>query len=185
MKATLSFLKESIRNLRTTGAVVRSSKFLVREMLKPINFKQAKVVVELGAGDGAVTFEILKKLQPQSRLLCFEINSQFCDILREIDDDRFILIEDSAENLHEYLKKLAIEEVDYIVSAIPFVALPDDLSTNIVQGCYNVLKKNGLYIQFHYSTLIKKMYETIFGNIDIVFVPLNIPPAFVMICEKK
>ena len=185
MNTTLSFFKESLRNLRTTGAVVRSSKFLVKEMIKPINFKHAKVIVELGAGDGVMTFEILKHMQPNARLLCFEINPQFCEILRGIKDERFILIEDSAELLKEHMIRMKIKDVDYIISAIPFVALPDELSQSIVKGCFNALKKKGLYIQFHYSTMIKKMYKEIFGNIDINFVPLNFPPAFVMICEKK
>lgn len=185
MNSTLSFFKTSLRNFRTTGAIARSSKFLVKEMMKPIDFKQAKVIVELGAGDGVMTFEILKLMQPNSRLLCFEINPQFCEILRGINDDRFILIEDSAEMLGEHLRQLNIQDVDVIISAIPFVALPDELSESIVTGCFKALKKRGLYIQFHYSTLIKRMYKKIFGNIDINFVPLNIPPAFVMICEKK
>jgi phospholipid N-methyltransferase len=91
----------------------------------------------------------------------------------------------SAEKLGDYMRQLEINEVDYVVSAIPFVALSDELSYAIVQGCFTALKKKGLYIQFHYSTLIKKMYKKIFGNIDINFVALNIPPAFVMICEKN
>ena len=99
MTTSLSFLKESIRNIRTTGSVVRSSRFLVREMLKPVDFKQAKVIVELGAGDGVLTREILKKMHANARLLCFEINPEFCKILNEIKDKRLILIEDSAENI--------------------------------------------------------------------------------------
>ena len=61
----LSFLKESIRSIRTTGAVMRSSRWLVREMLEPIDFDKAKIVVELGAGSGAFTEELL------SRMFCF------------------------------------------------------------------------------------------------------------------
>jgi phospholipid N-methyltransferase len=180
----LNFLKESIKTMRTTGAIARSSKFLCREMLKPIAFDKAKVVVELGAGDGVMTYQILDKLRPDARLFCFEINPQFCEILRGIKDERFVLIEDSAEHLVEYLKKYGYAEADYIISAIPYVMLPDTLSNKIVKLCHKVLKKNGLYIQFHYSTFIQKMYKRIFGNVKINFVALNMPPAFVMICEK-
>ncbi len=154
-------------------------------MLKPIDFKNAKVIVELGAGDGALTREILMKMQPDARLLCFEINPEFCRILKEIDDNRFILIEDSAEKLDDYMRQLTIKEVDYVISAIPFVALPDEISYSIVQGCYLALKKTGLYVQFHYSTVIKRMYQRIFGNVDVNFVARNFPPAFVMICIKN
>ena len=185
MNHTLSFFKESILNLRTTGAVVRSSKYLVREMLKPINFKNAKVIVELGAGDGVLTIEILTKMQPDARLLCFEINPEFCKVLKEIDDERFFLIEDSAEKLEAHLRRMGIKEVDYIISGIPFVALPDEMAYSIVHGCHKVLKIAGLYIQFHYSTLIKRMYQHIFGNVDVNFVARNLPPAFVMICIKQ
>jgi phospholipid N-methyltransferase len=181
----LAFLKESIRSLRTTGAIARSSKYLCREMLKPIDFQKAKVIVELGAGDGVMTQQILERLKPDARLLCFEINPQFCEILRGINDERFILIEDSAEHINDYLKKMGYMQTDYIVSAIPYVMLPDDLTNDIVRACFKALKKRGLYIQFHYSTFIQRMYKRIFGNVKINFVPLNMPPAFVMICEKK
>ena len=154
-------------------------------MLKPVDFKNAKVIVELGAGDGALTREILLKMQPHARLLCFEINPEFCRILKEIEDSRFILIEDSAEKLGGYMRRLAIKEVDYVISAIPFVALPDEISYSIVEGCYKALKKTGLYVQFHYSTVIKRMYQSIFGNVDINFVARNFPPAFVMVCIKN
>lgn len=181
----LNFLKESFKNLRTTGAVARSSKYLVREMMQPINFMQAKVIVELGAGDGVLTVELLNRMSPDALLLCFEINAEFCKILRgAIDDPRFILIEDSAENLEIHLQTFGFKEADYIMSAIPFMALPNELVHRIVSVCHKVLKNKGLYIQYHYTSFIQKMYRKFFGNVDVVFVPLNIPPAFVMICEK-
>jgi phospholipid N-methyltransferase len=164
----LSFLKESFRSIRTTGAVMRSSRWLVREMLQPIDFDKAKIVVELGA-----------------HLLSFEINPEFCKILKgSISDPRFILIEDSAAALPEHLKKLGFGQADYIISGIPFVTLPTELVHQIVSASHKSLKKNGLYIQFHYSSLIQKMYQQFFGNVDVTLVPLNIPPAFVMVCRK-
>ena len=182
------FLKESLRTMRTTGAIMRSSKHLVREMMRPIDFQRAKILVELGAGDGVLTYEILDRMSADARLLVFEINPEFCKILRGselVNDPRFMLIEDSAETLPEHLQRLGIGEVDYIVSAIPFIALPDALVHRIVEVCRKALKMNGLFIQFHYSLLIKKMYQRIFGNVETAFVPLNMPPAFVMRCVKK
>jgi phospholipid N-methyltransferase len=180
------FLKESFKNIRTTGAVARSSKYLVREMMRPIDFTTAKIIVELGAGDGVLTVDLLQRMSLDTVLLCFEINPEFCKILRgAIDDPRFILIEDSAEHLETYLTQYGFSSADYIVSAIPFIALPTDLVHRIVQTAHKALKQNGLYIQFHYSSRIQKMYLKFFGNVTIEFVPLNIPPAFVMICRKK
>ncbi len=182
----LDFFKESLKNLRTTGAVARSSKYLVRQMMQPIDFVHAKIVIELGAGDGVLTIELLNRMSPDALLLCFEINAEFCKMLREaIDDPRFILIEDSAENLEKHLQEHGFTQADYIMSAIPFISLPNELVHRIVFVCHKVLKNKGLYIQYHYSSFIQKMYRKFFDHVEVEFVPLNIPPAFVMICEKK
>jgi len=133
-----------------------------------------------------ITKHILKEMKQDSQLLSFEVNGKFCNVIREqIKDDRLHVIEDSAENLGKYLNEHHIKEVDYIISAIPFVSLPKDLSYRIVEVCKEHLKVGGLFIQVHYSLLTKKMYQDVFGNVDLNFVPINIPPAFVMVMEKK
>lgn len=180
----IAFLKESLRTIWTTGAIAPSSKFLVKEMMKPIDFDTAHAVVELGAGNGVMTKAILKQMRPDARLLCFEINPEFCRILRAINDPRLVLIEDSAAHLLSYMSAHGIAEIDCVVSAIPFMALPKELSYEIVGEAHKSLKNKGLFVQFHYSTTLQKMYKSIFGNIRTQFVPLNIPPAFVMVCEK-
>ncbi|MEM6967066.1 MAG: SAM-dependent methyltransferase, partial [Bacteroidota bacterium] len=100
-------------------------------MIKPVDFDSADVIVELGAGDGVITEHILRHMKKDSVLLAFEVNKTFCDQMRKIEDDRLIVIEDSAEKLGEYLVKYDLEKADYIISAIPFVAFPDDLAKNI------------------------------------------------------
>ena len=180
----IDFLMNSMRTMRTTGAIARSSKYLSREMLKSIQFNHARVIVEMGAGDGVFTYSILEKMRKDAILLCFEINPEFHRILQGINDPRFILINDSAEHLKKYLVQYHHKEVDYIISGIPFVALPAELSDRIIRVSRDALRKNGLFIQFHYSTLISRVYKRIFGNLHIRFVPLNFPPAFVMVCKK-
>ena len=101
------------------------------------------------------------------------------------DDDRLVVVEESAANVAEILARYNVKQTDYIISAIPFVSLPDELGYEIVNACKDVLKPNGLYIQIHYSLLMKKMYKKVFGNVDVSFVPLNIPPAFVLVSEKR
>ena len=59
------------------GSVVPSSKFLSRKMLDHLNFKQAKLVVELGPGTGVFTQRIIEKLDEESKLLVIELNDAF------------------------------------------------------------------------------------------------------------
>lgn len=183
--STIEFFKESIKNLKTVGTLTRSSKYLCKGMIKHVNFEEANVIVELGAGDGVITKHILNSMKPDAILLTFEVNERFCKKLRKIEDKRCIVIEDSAENISRYLKQVNAKHIDYIVSAIPFVALPDELGYSIISECKKYMKYGGLFIQMHYSLLAKKLYDNVFGNVDVNFVPINVPPAFVLVSEKR
>ncbi|MEM9919056.1 MAG: methyltransferase domain-containing protein [Bacteroidota bacterium] len=183
---TIAFFKESLKNIKTVGTFTRSSKFVCKAMVKPVDFENAKVIVELGAGDGVITKHILQRMRKDATLLSFEVNAAFCEQMRsEIKDKRLHVIEDSAENLGQHLERLGLSQADYVISAIPFVSLPDDLSYRIVRECHRFMKKDGLYVQIHYSLLMRKMYQTVFGNVDIDWVPLNIPPAFILVSKKR
>lgn len=180
----LDFFREGVKNLKTVGTFTRSSRFLCKGATKHIDFSKADMIVELGAGDGVITEHILEDMRPDAQLLAFEVNGKFCDTLRNIKDPRLVIAEDSAEKISQYLSELGKEEADYIVSAVPFVALPKELGTSIVRESHRSLRKGGLYIQVHYSLLLKNLYESIFGNVDVNFIPLNVPPAFVLVSEK-
>lgn len=180
----ISFLRESLRDIKTVGTITRSSKALCKEAIKPVDFKTARFLVELGAGDGVITEHILAAMHHDAKLLSFEVNPKFCEKLRELKDDRLILVEDSAEKLPEYLQKNDFGEVDGVVSAIPFVSLPKSLADTIVTLCRDALRVGAPFTQVHYSLIRKKVYQGIFGNVKIDFVPINIPPAFVLTSRK-
>jgi phospholipid N-methyltransferase len=178
------FLREGLKNLKTVGTITRSSKQLCEGMIKYVDFSKAKVIVELGAGDGVITRHILRHMRPDAVLLAFEVNPKFCDVMRKIKDPRLVIAEDSAENLGQYMQQIGATEADYIISAIPFVALPKEVGYSIVKTSHDYLRQHGLYVQVHYSLLTKKLYESVFGNVDVNFVPFNVPPAFVLVSEK-
>lgn len=182
----IDFFKNTLKNIRTTGTITRSSKFLSKAMLSNIAFDRAKTIIELGPGDGVFTTYLLKKMKSDSRLIAFEINESFLEHLKlTFEDPRFELVSESAEHMTEILRTKGVESADYIISAIPFTILADDIVKIIVQSCYELLKPGGKFIQFHYALSNRKLYTDIFKNIQIKFVALNVPPAFVMVCEKK
>jgi len=179
------FLRESIRNLRLTGSVAPSSRFLCRRIAEKIDPERAQTVVELGPGDGVITRYILDRLRPDARLMIFEINEVFVAKLRlMLDDPRLLLIHDSAENMERHFVENGITEVDYFISGIPFVMLPETLAESITAECRRWLRKGGRFIQFHYSPLLISFYRRVFGNAQVDIIPLNIPPALVITCEK-
>ena len=173
------FFRESVRNLTTVGTITRSSDFLCKRMIKHVDFDNAETIVELGAGDGVITKHILGSMRQETSLIVFEVNPSFCEELRKINDERLVVVEDSAENMGKYVKN----EVDYFVSAIPFVMLPKSLTYSILNICKNALASRGKFIQVHYSLMTKNIYKKIFGNVKVNFVPLNVPPAFVLVSQ--
>lgn len=180
----IDFLREGLKHLRTTGTVTPSSQFLCQAMLKKIDFAEAKLLVELGAGNGVITHHILNNMRPDAKLMVFEVQSNFCDILRDIEDDRLVVIQDSAEHLPTYLQHHGFTHADHVVSAIPFVILPRQLAHQIVMTCRDSLADGGYFVQMHYSTVMKSFYKSIFPKVKVRFTPLNIPPAFVFWCSK-
>lgn len=181
---SIEFFKEGMKNLKTIGTVTPSSKFLCEKMVGLSDLMGAKCIVELGAGDGVMTSHILKRMPADAMLFAFEINPRFCEKMREINDPRLVVVEDSAEHLVKYLKQYGFHQIDVVFSALPFVVLPDEVSQSIVQSCYDRLKPLGQYFQLHYSLIEKKLYKRIFGNVNVTFHLLNIPPAFILTCSK-
>lgn len=180
----LSFIKQYIMKPRTVGAVMPSSKYLARKMMRGIDFDKARCIVEYGPGTGVFTEEILKRRQNGTLVLLFERESSFCDMLREkySGEQNLYVINDSAELVGEYLEKHGLDSADYIVSGLPFASLPQDVSVNILTQTKKHLKQEGRFITFQYTLLKKDFIGQFFKNIDITREVRNVPPAYVLCC---
>ncbi len=185
MEDKILFFSSFIKYPKEIGSVVPSSKFLTEEILKNIDFKKAKYIAEYGPGTGQLTKEILKRARRDAMLLCFEINKKFCNYLKKkIKDKRVTIINDSAENIKSYLKKFDIQKIDYVVSGLPFSTLPANKKYIIIEETKNTLKNKGRFVAYQFLNSLKKYLYNYFSKISIKFVPLNIPPCFVYVCEK-
>lgn len=182
--STFSFLLEGLRNLRTTGTITRSGTALCAAAIDRIDFSTARVIVELGAGDGVITRHILDRLHPDGKVIAFEVFEELCDDMRAIGDPRLVVAQDSAENIGQWLADIGAEKADHIVSAIPFAALPEELGRSIVRAAQDNLRPGGQYNQVHYSLKTKAYYEAAFGKVETKRIWKNLPPAWVLYCQR-
>ena len=86
---------------RRTGAVCPSSKYLARRMVASIGASPSEcgVVVELGAGTGAITRYIIEGgYAGKSKLFCIEFDKKLCALLSQKYPEANI-INGSAENI--------------------------------------------------------------------------------------
>lgn len=180
-KNNLAFLKVALKDIRTTGSVTSSSKYLIKKMVEPIDFKKAKTIIEFGAGEGCITREILNKTQVGSKILSFELNETLFEHLQNIKDRRLSFINDNVTQLGNYM---ADNSVDAIISGLPLANIPKAVKEKILAAAKISLKPNGLFVQYQYSLFDYWFLKKHFQEVKLNFSLLNFPPAFIYICKK-
>ena len=174
-------LLELYSNLGTTGALTFSSKTLVKKMLTHVDFKGAKLIIELGGGDGSITKGIVDKLDPETELLVFEISKSFCSTMEKLFPQPNVrIINDSAENIGKYIQG---RKADYVLSSLPFSFIAPDARQQILAQSKIALTHSGSFIQVCYSYMLKNLFKKYFGDVNTSFTLKNLPPAFVMVCK--
>ena len=107
----------------------------------------------------------------------------FFKILKEkINDERVILINDSAEKIGFYIKNQKITKVDYIISALPLSLIPVDIKNSIIQNSIKYLKNDGQYVQFQYTPYDYRRLKRYFNKVKLSLTFTNFPPAFLYRC---
>ena len=93
----LLFARNFFRHPRMLGSIIPSSRFLIKQLLQPIDWDKARVIVEYGPGVGGITAEILRRMRPDARLIAIETNPEFVAFLRAVArDERLHVTEGSA-----------------------------------------------------------------------------------------
>ncbi len=181
----IGFLFQYVCKPRTTGALWPSSRYLARRMAANAG-TGGDVVVELGAGTGAVTEELIKpEFLGSRKLYSIEYNPDFCAILRK-NFPKAKVINGSAENIRELLKDDS-GKISAIVSSLPLLSLPSGMVANIISEIEASLRSGGRFVQFTYK-LNRDPKKLGFKNMEYIrksIVLLNIPPARVDVFEKR
>ena len=184
------FVKEFVGNPGVIGSVSPSSQFLAHAMLAgiPQDLKHA-TVVEYGPGSGAVTRHIMEKVHPNNKLIAFEVNPYFQELIRT-KYPKIDLRPVSAAEINQELSSFLA--VDYIISSIPFTFLPEAICRQILIESFAALRPGGCFSTFLYlqSFLFRKnqrfvqMAQQIFGPASSRVVIRNMPPAVVLHFNK-
>ncbi|WP_425671382.1 class I SAM-dependent methyltransferase [Bacillus subtilis] len=181
----LLFLFQYIVNPRTVGAILPSSRYLGDKMVDGIDFKKAAYIVEYGPGTGVFTKKLLEKRRPETTILLVEQNEEFYLLLKETfkDEKNVFIVNGSAEKSSQYAKDYGMPYIDYVISGLPFASLPKTVSANILLDTAKILKRDGEFITFQYTTLKKPFFEQFFTKIDVKRELRNVPPAYVFSCS--
>lgn len=182
--STLAYLKSFFQD-KDVASVTPTSKFCVRRVCEPIDFSRDINIVEYGAGAGVFSKYLLKKMTPESRLYLFETNEILFEKLKEIDDSRVFLFDESVEFVNDLLPNSLVGNTDYIISGIPFSFLDDDVKESILKQSYKLLRKGGRFLAYQTSGHLKEPLEKHFDKLDTVWEWRNVPPMTVYNALKK
>jgi phospholipid N-methyltransferase len=177
----MRFLRSFVRNPRQVGSIIPTSRRAVRAMLDLVDLERARCVVEMGAGTGPHTREVLARLGPDATFLAFEIDPVLAEGLeRELDDPRLQVVNDTAENVESYLNG---RRADIVVSAVPFTSLPEKVRHGLLNAGRDCLADDGTMLVLQYSPFMRSQLQRTFESVEWRLVPFNVPPAFLFACR--
>jgi phosphatidylethanolamine/phosphatidyl-N-methylethanolamine N-methyltransferase len=170
------FIKEIVIHPRQVGAIFPSSKVLAKRMVDAIAYKKNTLIVELGAGTGAITRALLASDIPNTNIIVIERSPALVSYLKQ-NFPQLTVIQGNAQDLaaltHEF--KLPISA---IVSSLPLRSLTKEDVLSIENAAKKILMPQGVFIQFTYD--LRKNSPSPFSNFQKISnqnVWFNLPPA--------
>ncbi|HET6576240.1 MAG TPA: methyltransferase domain-containing protein [Fimbriiglobus sp.] len=176
-------LRKFAKHGTSIASFVPSSRFLARTSCKGIDFDRARCIVELGAGTGPITKELVARARASTRLVVVELDPDFCKRLRAkfpgVD-----IVEGDACQLDRLLADRGIRQVDHVVSGLPLPSFPANLRDGVLASAARCLAPTGSFRQLSVMPWVyRKLYRGYFEDVRFKLVPLNFPPAGVYVCR--
>lgn len=181
MKQKIKTSIEFAKNLFETGAITETSRKVEVEICKHIPKDRDVVIVEFGMGHGNITKAILDKISADSKLYAFEVNKEFCNHVRKnLLDDRLEIVNDGAENMKKHID----QNIDSVISSIPFSFFSKEKGSGIIQDAYDLLNDESYYSQVLYTKFNFKKFQLIFDHCNIKKFN-GIPTEYIYHCQKR
>jgi phospholipid N-methyltransferase len=180
------FFGKFLRHGTTIASIWPSSPSLARATIKEIDWSSVKVVVELGAGTGPITDQIIRKLKPHTTFIAIERDHDFAKILqRRFSHCKNVeIVQCDVRDLDGVLKARGIKHVDAFVSGLPTPTLPKPVRNRMLASVRRYLVDGGVFsniteIPFWYWNYYKKF----FNDVSFDLVMKNMPPGGVYHCR--
>ncbi|MBV9855597.1 MAG: methyltransferase domain-containing protein [Streptosporangiaceae bacterium] len=163
------------------GAVLPTSRRTVTNMLnlagEEFGWRDAKVIVELGAGTGVYTEQILRRAGPRTEVLAFErdpvLARRLTERLQPAHPNLRVIGGDAAQLEDRLDGRLT----PLVVSALPWTSMRADVRNRLLTMIGRTLAPGGALLTIQYSTHREREFTRYFGRISHVWSRGNIPPA--------
>lgn len=188
MKQHFQFLQGFIKNPLKVGAISPSSQELALKMIEDIKADDNNVVLEIGCGTGAISKYLQDLIPNHNSFLGIEIDKGFVEMLKR-DIPKLDFICEDACKIEKILKEKNLGKVSYVISGLPFVVLPPEISKGILGEVDKLMQKGCLFRTFQYAhgyhlppaAKFRKELNAKYGKVERSDLVLrNIPPAYTL-----
>ncbi|MFT4625733.1 MAG: phosphatidylethanolamine/phosphatidyl-N-methylethanolamine N-methyltransferase [Myxococcota bacterium] len=185
-----TFLREFTRDPVKVGAVAPSGRALAALEIDAADIHPDHVVVELGAGTGPMTAELVSRF-PDLKLLVIEPNDDLATVL-ERRHPTVKVARRFAQDLPELVAAMGEDRVDRVVSSLPWAAWPAALQAEVFAAIESVLAPDARLVTFTYAHAMplpaarrfRAQLESRFRSVSRTRIAwTNLPPAFVYVCD--
>lgn len=179
-------LKAFLTKGRSIASFAPSSRFMARKIIDGIDWASAKTIIELGAGTGPITAELVKKARSDTKIIVIELDPSLCGRLKDRfrDVPNVEVIQGDASKFGDLLAERGIPHVDHVLSGLPLPSFPRELRAAILATAARTIAPGGTFRQLTVMPLVYyKMYRQYFEDVRFRFVPFNLPPGGVYVCR--
>ena len=153
----ITFLKVALINSKKIGAFSPCSRTVAQEVSSCIAHNYGPLsVLEVGAGTGALTGALIKKLNPDDLLDLIEIIPEYCSVLqKQFGQQKNVSIQQCSildwQPTHSY---------DFIICSLPFNIFSPKKVKKILTHLQKLIKPGGTfsYVELMWLTHIKKYF---------------------------
>lgn len=176
------FLRKFVQHGRNIGALTPSSPALARAMCEHIDPNRRQVILELGAGSGAVTSVACSRMHPESELIAVEIDSDFAEVVATRCPQATVLQADVSD-LPMLLALRRVTRIDLLLNCLPTPSLPVATNSTVFDSFYE-LSQGAWFSQLTVMPWIYQgLYRRVFEQVDFRLVISNVPPGGVYHCR--
>ncbi len=188
MHENIQFLQAFLKNPLKVGAIAPSSPELSRKMLEGITPSAESIVLELGPGTGSFTKLLNNIVSDKISYLGVELDRSLVKCLR-LKFPEIRIIRGNACKTYAIHERSQLGKVDYIISGLPFVSMPTEISSKIYCEIEKFMDHGCLFRTFQYAhgyylpsaiklrEFMKKRYGAAEKSPLII---KNVPPAFTL-----
>jgi phosphatidylethanolamine/phosphatidyl-N-methylethanolamine N-methyltransferase len=176
-KETELFFRQWLRSPKSMGSIIPSSRALGRAVASQVSWQPGQVVVELGAGTGAISQELIESGLPPEAMMMIELDRSLFEYLRE-RFPKVRVVNGDATRLVDILRQQGVDDVGTVISGLPMVNMPLAFQRSIVEQGLAAMGPGGCMLQYSYSPISPIPAKKLCVEVKLVkFVLRNFPPA--------